>query len=317
MEEEEEEVGNANNNNSCWHDRWSSIKKKEIESDEILQFMDLERQLLLNDIKLMKILNSNSDNNSTSTDTTTSRTATKQQNQQHSQDDSYNKILLRLEESEYQKQIGFMIRNEQNKIKEIDSLEIELPKMAFVAVKLEQQRSQQQQQQQQKHQKEEEQQHQDTSDEEELEKRRRRRLEDVDGLRVQTQAHINELQVLRNNIQNHIEEQTIKVFGDGGRAKSAVVDTKKKEYKEKEEETVDAKIQRLESLLTKKNIELFTTKAELKVTKRKLSLASSVNSKNKSKNKSHSKSSSNSNISSKNIIIKSIGTADDKKCMLV
>ena len=57
----------------------------------------------------------------------------------------YNKILLRLEESEYQKQIGLMIQNEQNKIKEIDSLEIELTKMTFVAIKLEQQQQQQQQ----------------------------------------------------------------------------------------------------------------------------------------------------------------------------
>jgi hypothetical protein len=282
QDDDDEERGD----DSCWYDRWCTIKEKEIETDEILQFMDLQRQVLFNDIKLMKISNNNSDNSITNSSTaaaaaaaatTSSTTITNQQQHSQDDDDNYSRILLCLEESEYQKQIGLMIQNEQNKIKEIDSLEIELTKMAFVAIKLEQQQQEQQGQQ--------EEELYATYNGESEERRRRQRLEDVNGLHVQTQTHINALQVLRNNIQNHIEEQTIKVFGDdmcnssSDREESdAVVDVKVEDDKKLEEgavETADAKIQRLESLLTKKNIELFTTNAELKVTKQKLLLASS------------------------------------------
>ena len=65
------------------------------------------------------------------------------------------------------------------------------------------------------------------------------------------------------------------------REESDVVHVKDEDGKKVEEgavETADAKIQRLESLLTKKNIALFTTNAELKVTKQKLLLASSSSS---------------------------------------
>ena len=132
-----------------------------------------------------------------------------------------------------------MMKNEENRIQEIDTLEVELTSLSFIAAQLEDDR--------------------------------------IKQFRNRTQSFVNDLYSLRRNVTNFIEDETVKIFGVASSNKNKVGTTSNGDDAidiaisvGREEETPDNRIKRLEYLLTKKNIELFTTKAKLKLTEEKL-----------------------------------------------
>mmetsp|Transcript_38595 Transcript_38595/g.41873 ORF Transcript_38595/g.41873 Transcript_38595/m.41873 type:complete len:228 (-) Transcript_38595:530-1213(-) len=125
----------------------------------------------------------------------------------------------------------------------------------------------------------------------------------VNGFQSQTQTYIDQLQVLKGNIRYHIEEKIKKEFGgdstsnnnNGSSHQEVFVavthddddvnndnnnvnrgnncnnnNNIETEIRTPTTKTADDQIHRLEYLLIKKNIELYTTKAQLRVSERKL-----------------------------------------------
>ena len=226
---------------TVWLNRWSDMKNRQSRSTEILQFLHLQRQLLLYDIQAMKINDDFFINDRTIMSLSFDSLDDPNENadDDDDDDDNYNRLRLRLEESEYQKQIGYMMKNEENRIQEIDTLEVELTSLSFIAAQLEDDR--------------------------------------INQFRNRTQSFVNELYSLRRNVTNFIEDETVKIFGVASSNKNKVGTTSNGDDAidiaisvGREEETPDNRIKRLEYLLTKKNIELFTTKAKLKLTEEKL-----------------------------------------------
>ena len=138
----------------------------------------------------------------------------------------------------YKKLLEVILKEEEEQAKQMESLDAELNEMATVCVKLEDRES-------------------------DFSKKHERHQAALNDFRTVTKRHTEKFRSLMRSIDNGIKEQTATVFGD--KHKDGDTPSSGSRSFDVDNDTSAQKIQRLEYLLTKQNIEVFRLKAELKL----------------------------------------------------